>query len=129
MSGSYLLDTNIIIGLFAHEQSILINFNQAGSAFVPSITIGELHYGAQKSGRVQQNLERINRFVTEVEILSCDAATATQYGVIKNQLRLKGKPLPENDIWIAAIALQYNLTLVSRDAHFQNIETLQVIRW
>jgi tRNA(fMet)-specific endonuclease VapC len=48
---------------------------------------------------------------------------------IKSVLRLKGHPLPENDIWIAAIALQYNLILVTRDAHFLEIENLQTVAW
>ncbi len=50
-------------------------------------------------------------------------------GKIKNYLRQKGLPIPENDIWIAATARQYNLTLVSRDAHFGNIENLHVESW
>ncbi len=62
-------------------------------------------------------------------VLLCDVETARYYGDIKNQLRLKGRPLPENDIWIAAVALQHNLTLVTRDAHFQEIENLQVVGW
>ncbi|WP_322746135.1 PIN domain-containing protein [Nostoc sp. LEGE 06077] len=59
----------------------------------------------------------------------CDVETARQYGEIKNKLRLKGHPLPENDIWIASVALQYQLTLVTRDAHFQQVENLQTVSW
>jgi tRNA(fMet)-specific endonuclease VapC len=52
-----------------------------------------------------------------------------RYGDVKNRLRLKGRPLPENDVWIAALALQYGLTLVTRDAHFQEVENLQTVAW
>ncbi|GCL35383.1 virulence associated protein C [Sphaerospermopsis reniformis] len=52
-------------------------------------------------------------------MLECNTQTSRIYGEIKNQLRLKGRPLPENDIWIAAMSLQYNLILVTRNAHFQ----------
>lgn len=45
------------------------------------------------------------------------------------KLRLKGRPLPENDVWIAALAMQYALTLVTRDAHFQEVENLQTVAW
>jgi tRNA(fMet)-specific endonuclease VapC len=54
---------------------------------------------------------------------------ARQYGVIKNALRAKGRPIPENDIWIAAIAMQYHLTLVARDGHFQEVDGLVVGQW
>jgi len=59
----------------------------------------------------------------------CQATTAQQYGDIKNQLRAKGRPIPENDIWIAAIAMQYQLTLVARDGHFHEVDGLQVEAW
>lgn len=86
-------------------------------------------YGAIKSRRSKENLERIDEFIANNTVLGCDAQTARYYGEIKNNLRLKGHPLPENDIWIAAIALQYNLMLVTRDAHFLEIENLQTVAW
>lgn len=55
--------------------------------------------------------------------------TARQYGEIKNKLRKKGRPLPENDIWIAALALQYDLILVTRDQHFDEIDNLKLVSW
>ena len=129
MSGRYLLDTNIIIALFASEATIINNLAQANEVFIPSIALGELCYGARKSGRLQENLERIEELVVNSTVIGCDADTARQYGNIKNRLRIKGRPLPENDVWIAALALQYGLTLVTRDAHFQEVEDLQVIAW
>ena len=129
MSGSCLLDTNIIIALFASEEVVRGSFAQAGEVFVPSIVVGELYYGARKSVRTTKNLSRIDELVAESAMMVCDAETAQHYGEVKNKLRLKGRPLPENDIWIAALALQHNLTLVTRDAHFQEIENLQVVAW
>jgi tRNA(fMet)-specific endonuclease VapC len=129
MSGRYLLDTNIIIALFADEASVRTNLAQAEEVFIPSIAIGELYYGARKSGRTQENLARVDELVANSAVLGCDAETARRYGEVKNGLRLKGRPLPENDIWIAALALQHNLTLVTRDAHFQEVENLQAVTW
>lgn len=129
MSGRYLLDTNIIIALFADEASVRTNLAQADEVFIPSIVIGELYYGARKSGRTQDNLARVDELVANSAVLGCDAETARRYGEVKNGLRLKGRPLPENDIWIAALALQYNLMLVTRDAHFQEVENLQAVTW
>ena len=129
MSGKYLLDTNIIIALFADETIVKNNLAQAKEVFIPSIAIGELCYGARKSRRTQENLARIDELAANSTVLGCNAETARQYGKVKNKLRLKGRPLPENDIWIAALALQYDLILVTRDVHFQEVENLQTANW
>jgi tRNA(fMet)-specific endonuclease VapC len=60
MSGSYLLDTNIIISLFADEPSVKNHLNHADAVFVPSIALGELYYGARKSSRIPENLAKID---------------------------------------------------------------------
>jgi tRNA(fMet)-specific endonuclease VapC len=101
----------------------------AGEVYIPSVVIGELYYGAHKSSQASQNLRRIEAFIASNSILACDAVTAIQYGSIKDQLRQKGKPIPENDIWIAAIALQFNSILVSRDEHFSAVPGLTVEYW
>jgi tRNA(fMet)-specific endonuclease VapC len=115
--------------VLADEASVRTNLAQAEEVFIPSIAIGELYYGARKSGRTQENLARVDELVANSAVLGCDAETARRYGEVKNGLRLKGRPLPENDIWIAALALQHNLTLVTRDAHFQEVENLQAVTW
>jgi tRNA(fMet)-specific endonuclease VapC len=129
MSGRFLLDTNIVIALFADEVAVKSNLAQAGEVFIPSFVIGELCYGARKSERVLSNLKRVDDLVVSSTILGCDAETARWYGEVKNKLRLKGRPLPENDVWIAALALQHTLILVTRDAHFQEVEDLQILEW
>ena len=117
MTGRFLLDTNIVIALFAGEVAVREQLGQAAEVFVPSIVIGELCFGAQKSGRPQDNLARIDEFAARSVVLGCDTDTARRYGQVKHLLRLQGRPIPENDIWIAAMALQHGLTLVTRDAH------------
>jgi len=129
MSGRYLLDTNVIIALFARETSIAHQLEQAQEVFVPSIALGELYYGAYKSGRAAQNLAKIDEFAASSSILSCSAETAQEYGLIKDALHARGKPIPENDLWIAAIARQYDLVLVTRDTHFDAIDDLGREAW
>jgi tRNA(fMet)-specific endonuclease VapC len=75
---------------------------------------------------VEENLARIDPMIPPDIVLSCDAATAYTYGSIKQMLRLKGQPIPENDLWIASIAVQQGLRLISRDAHFRSVEGLSV---
>ncbi|MCX7841030.1 MAG: type II toxin-antitoxin system VapC family toxin, partial [Anaerolineae bacterium] len=127
--GRYLLDTSIIIALFASDASVKENLAKAEETFVPVIAIGELCYGAHKSARGEENLRRIDEFAANSVVVGCDTSTAHHYGQVKNALRIKGRPIPENDIWIAAIALQHNLALVTRDEHFKEIEGLKVIVW
>ena len=129
MSGSVLLDTNIVIALFAKEAVVQQRLAAAAEVFTSSIVLGELYYGAQKSSRVEVNIARVNTFAAANTILVCDTATAQYYGAIKNHLRAKGHPIPENDIWIAATARQHQLTLVTRDGHFQAVEGLVVEQW
>ncbi|MFH1904321.1 MAG: type II toxin-antitoxin system VapC family toxin [bacterium] len=129
MNGKYLLDTNIIIALFADEPILTDKIAKAEDISVPAVVIGELFYGANKSGRPEKNSERIDRFASGNVILNCDTETARWYGKVKNSLRKKGRPIPENDIWIAAIAFQHDLTLVSRDEHFEEVEDLKLEKW
>jgi tRNA(fMet)-specific endonuclease VapC len=129
MSGRVLLDTNIVIALFAKEVVVQQRLASADEVFVSSIVLGELYYGAQKSSRIETNIARINTFAAANVVLGCDTATAQYYGAIKNRLRMRGYPIPENDIWIAATTQQYQLTLVTRDEHFQAIEGLLVEQW
>jgi tRNA(fMet)-specific endonuclease VapC len=129
VSGKYLLDTNIVIALFAGEQPVLTHLKDANEVFIPSIVIGELFYGARKSSQTSKNQQRIEAFIAANTILACDAVTGFHYGNIKEQLRQEGKPIPENDIWIAAIALQFDIILVSRDEHFSAVQGLTVECW
>jgi tRNA(fMet)-specific endonuclease VapC len=129
MSGRYLLDTTILIALFADETAVKEQLVQASEVFIPSIAVGELYYGAWKSQRSRENLARIDELVAGSAVLNCNAETARWYGEIKNALRVKGRPIPENDLWIAAIALEHNLVLATRDAHFGEIDNLKVEMW
>lgn len=129
MAGKFLLDTNIIIALFAGERTVLQRLRTAERVFLPCIAVGELFYGAQKSKQARSNVDRIEEFAVANSVLACDLDTARHYGRIKDSLRRKGRPLPENDIWIAALARQHRLTLVSRDAHFADVENLPVKAW
>jgi tRNA(fMet)-specific endonuclease VapC len=117
------------VTLFADEESAKTNLAQTEEIFLPSIVIGELYYGAKKSGRPTANLQRIDEFAASNVVLGCDSDTARHYGEVKHELQLKGQPIPENDVWIAAIALQHDLTLVTRDGHFAEIEVLRTARW
>jgi tRNA(fMet)-specific endonuclease VapC len=129
MNGRYLLDSNIIIALFAKDPQIRAHLSEAQEIFIPCIAIGELYFGAYRSRNTKQNLDRVDEFALHTTVLPCDTTTAKIYGNIKQSLKEKGQPIPENDIWIAAIAQQYQLTLITKDSHFNTIERLTIEPW
>jgi tRNA(fMet)-specific endonuclease VapC len=124
MSGRYLLDTNIIIDLFNGDDAVIKKISNANEVFVPNIAIGELYYGSYGSKKAKSNLKRIEEFILSSAVINTSIETARVYGYIKNELKKKGTPIPENDIWIAALAKQHSLKLLTRDKHFKSIDCI-----
>jgi tRNA(fMet)-specific endonuclease VapC len=122
----FLLDTNIIIDIFVGNQEIDNQIKSIKRPVVSAITIGELYYGAEKSQQKSKHLKQIEDFVQICQVLAVDVDTSTIYGKIKNELKKKGKPIPENDLWIAASCIQHNLVLITDDNHFLEIENIKL---
>ena len=93
------------------------------------IVIGELYYGAYYSTQKEKGVTDIQEIAGRYRLLPVQEDTALAYGKIKAALRKKGTPIPENDIWIAAIAIKHNLTVVTRDKHFDEIDGLKIKKW
>ena len=129
IGNSFLLDTNIVSAWLQGDTAIADNIDKATAVYIPIIVIGELYYGASFSAQVQKNTENVKKITSRYQILSIDEETTVMYGKIKASLRKKGKPIPENDIWIAAIAMQFNLSLVTRDKHFTEIKGMLLEAW
>lgn len=127
--GRYLLDTNVVIALQRGDAAVRASVERAAGVFLPATAVGELYYGALHSGNPARNVARVAELVAAAAVLPSDAETALVYGDLKAELRNLGRPIPENDIWIAAVAVQHGLTLVSRDAHFEIIERLPREAW
>jgi len=129
MAGSFLLDTSVVVDLFRNDTAVEQRTRDATAIYVASIALGELYYGARKSRQVAQGVIYVDQFATRNIVLDCDIETARRFGIIKKQLQDKGRPIPDNDIWIAAVALQHGLTLATRDAHFSAVENLTYEIW
>jgi tRNA(fMet)-specific endonuclease VapC len=71
----------------------------------------------------------LDRWLQSAVLLPVDAATAERYGIVKNQLARAGTLIPENDIWIAASALEHGLPIATRDEHFRHVSGLTVLDW
>lgn len=96
---------------------------------ISATVLGELLYGAERSAKREQGLRDVEQFVQDCPVLVCDEETARVYSHIRAGLAAKGKPIPENDIWIAAAAMQHGLTLATRDQHFGWIDGLDLEQW
>jgi len=129
MTGNnFILDTCFIIDVFENKINVK-DFQKNKTIYIPSISIGELYYGAFLSKLTSKNVAKITNFIFNFPTLSVDAYTSIPYGKIKADLKKKGTPIPENDIWIAALARQHEATLVTNDNHFQLIPNLTVLSY
>ena len=128
-NGRFLLDTNIVIALLEGDETVLSNLDRVPEVFISAVVLGELFFGAAKSGRATENTAKVERFAAGRSIVSCDLDVAREYGRLKQHLKDKGRPLPENDIWIAASAKRHEMVLVTRDRHVQEVENLHTADW
>ena len=106
------------------DQQLIPRIYRLKEIIIPAIVLGELYAGANKSNQTDKRLKEIASLEKLATILGVTSSTATVYGKIKDQLRLAGKPIPENDIWIASISVEHHLTLITRDNHFELVDGL-----
>lgn len=127
--GKAVLDTSAPIELLGGNALVQELLDGFSLIHLPHVVLGELWHGAHRSGRLEDHLADLDYLLKKTGLLLPDQATAETYGRLKNHLRRKGRPIPENDLWIAAIAVQHPLILVARDAPFDHIEELSVASW
>lgn len=106
---------------------IAAKLKAATELYLPLTALGEMRFGIQRAGNSRRAIEQWERFYREVVILLPDDATATAYAELKQALALKGRPIPENDLWIAATAKSHGLPLYCKDAHFEELADLLTI--
>jgi len=124
-----ILDTNAVSDLLAGSPALAAVLAESDRHHLPVIVLGEYRYGLLGS-RHRRQLERLlDTLERGSYLLAPDRDTAVHYALIRRQLRTEGHPLPENDIWIAALAKQHELPVASRDAHFDHIQGIRRIGW
>jgi tRNA(fMet)-specific endonuclease VapC len=129
----YLLDTNICIYIQRQRpEKVLACFHklEPGDAAISVITWGELLYGAEKSKQRKKALQLLEEFKTFVPVLPMPDTAGNQYGIISASLELRGQPIGNNDLWIAAHAKAADLTIVTNnEREFQRIPGLKIQNW
>ncbi len=126
--GMILIDTNAYTAFKRGDAAALEVIQRAPQLALPVIVIGELLAGFAAGQKEERNKQELEAFLASarVKVLTIDRQTTNFYARIYASLRAKGQPIPTNDLWIAALALQHNAALFSFDAHFSNITGLQV---
>ena len=129
MSGRYVVDTNIVIAFLNGDEEIAVSMEESDKMLLSVVVLGELLYGARRSTRYAENREKMMAFSERCYILEINGSVAEKYAGIRAALAEKGRPIPENDIWIAASCLSEDAILVSRDQHFEEIDALAYEVW
>ncbi len=124
-----ILDTNAISALGFGERAIATVVAKHSTLYVPTVVLGEYRYGILGSAKRVETEHWLNLFLSDVEILDVRQTTAIRYAVIQRALRSAGTQIPTNDAWIAALALEHDLPLLSRDAHFDAVKGLRRASW
>jgi len=124
------LDTSAYSGLMRGHAEIQRALESAEEIMVSPIVLGELHAGFRKGSRLAENERRLFRFLSmeDVSISPMDEDTAVAYAEIVNHLGRAGRPIPTNDIWIAADALRHGLRLLTTDAHYKHVPQI-IVEW
>ena len=122
-----LLDTNAYTAFMLGEAGVVDVVAHADKLYLNSVVLGELLGGFAAVTREPKNRAELARFLDSprVEILPITAETADSYALIYAGLRRRGQPIPTNDLWIAASALEHGAALLTRDAHFSHIDGLR----
>ena len=122
------LDTNVAIALLRGNTQLLADAKvQPEDCALPVIVTGELLFGARNSGRPAENLAAYRRFVHDLHSLLFDGLAAEHYAQIRLVLKLKGRPIPENDMWIAAICRAHDVPRLTFDRHFAKVPGLALV--
>lgn len=129
MSGEYAIDTNVAIAHLEGDEAVTDRIRQTGRPLLPAPVAAELLFGAEKSARGRSNMERVAGLLRATTFAPCDVATCHAYARTKLALAKLGRPLPVNDLWIAACCIALDATLVTRDGHFDGVPGLSLERW
>lgn len=122
-----LLDTNAYSAFLQDDPTVAEIVHGADEVLLSAIVVGELLFGFHRGQRYERNVAELRSFLDRafVTFLHIGHVTAEHYGVIAAALRAKGRPIPTNDIWIAAHAMETGADLVSADRHFGYVDGLE----
>lgn len=121
-----ILDTSAYSAFLRGNLEIKLSLQQADEIFLNPVIIGELLAGFILGRNEKKNRDILREFLASprVKVFDIDEETSERYAVIINHLRTKGTPIPTNDLWIAASAMQYGLKVLTTDNHYLNVQQI-----
>ncbi len=121
-----MLDTSAYVGFKRSVEEVIEIIVSAESILFSPIVVGELMFGFRNGNRFKKNMDDLNNFLQHevVEIIQIGKITSDRYSRIASHLKRQGTPIPSNDIWIAAQAMEHGIELITSDRHFENIAGL-----
>jgi tRNA(fMet)-specific endonuclease VapC len=124
-----LLDTNRLSDALAQVEQVIDVLEIAEAVYVPVIALGEIRAGFLGGRRAAKNEARLQWFLSQdgISTIGVDPPVSHRFAQIHKDLRKRGKPIPTNDLWIAAISVENGLVLYTRDAHFAQIPELALL--
>jgi tRNA(fMet)-specific endonuclease VapC len=122
------LDTNVYTRLLAGDEKVLNAIGTAETVYMSIFVLGELYAGFAGGTKKNSNQDALDRFLRKptVKVLNATSETAKVFGIVKQELRIAGTPLPINDVWIAAHTLETGSILITYDLHFKKIGGLRL---
>jgi tRNA(fMet)-specific endonuclease VapC len=124
-----ILDTNALSAFADEDPGILTILAQAEQLAIPVIVLGEYRYGIAQSRNRGGYSTWLNNLLPDCIVLDVNEETTHYYADIHLELRRVGRPIPTNDIWIAALCRQHRLSLLSRDRHFDSVSGNRRLEW
>lgn len=122
-----ILDTNALSAWAEGHAGIKSSLRSANKLVVPSVVLGEYYFGIRQSRNRLLYEDWLTRYLPLTEIATVTSTTADVYADIRLELRRLGTPIPQNDVWIAALARQHSLSVLSNDAHFDIVDRVRRI--
>lgn len=124
-----ILDTNAISALADADPDIARVLGNTTDAALPYIAYAEFRYGLHGSSRPEIGLQQLAQLANNLPLLFPDFETLEIYAQLKDQLKRIGHKIPENDLWIAALARQHDMPVLSQDRHFDLVPGIRRIGW
>jgi tRNA(fMet)-specific endonuclease VapC len=123
-----ILDTNAYVRLLTGDPDVLTAVSSAETVYMSIFVLGELYFGFAGGTKKKENSATLQRFLMKpsVKILNATAETAEVFGQVKFNLKQAGTPLPSNDVWIAAHAIETGSVIATYDSHFKSIPGLRL---
>jgi len=129
VSGDLVLDTSVVIAALRGVPGIEARLDQMERLWLPLIALGELELGVELASNAGAQRAALDAFLSAVAVLPLTTETARQYARLRGALKRAGTPIPENDLWIAALAVEHGWPVATRDAHFARVPGLSVLDW